>query len=609
MPSNDTTFFPQAQPDADPTLTIGERPEPVGEPSLEDLVVTESAVTPRGLLGHGGMGLVQRAVQNRMRREIAVKVLLDDSSAERVQALVREAWVAGALEHPNILPIHDVFLTEDHRPTLLMKRVEGRPWRELLADEQAVREQGAEDVTAWHLDVLCSVCHAVEFAHSRGVLHRDIKPDNVMVGSFGEVYLLDWGIAVSLEPDPEGRFPCVSQRHMPTGTPVYMAPEMADGAGELLRRETDVFLLGAVLFEVLTGGPPRQGMTQKEVLATVAEPIALPPGLPEDLQQLLQQSLSLDPQARPTAASFRQHVERHLARRSLLELLEHTRERAEQLQRALSTDDRDRLELYDLLGELRFGLREVRRGWPENQEATALERSALLGLAQYECATGDPRAARLLLAEVDVPDQLAEQITALERAIEDDRARLERLAADASSTAGQEARLIAIGGLALIWVGTPLLLPLLGIPKSFGRALASVGAQFFATLCFGVFLRHSLLSTRFNRSFIVYVAAQPLFAAVLITAAARWGLTVDQASVLELVVATAMVTVAALTLDLRVLFSAVPLGLATAVAVFEPTWVRIVAVPCYTAVAVNVWLIRDRLGSREDDSPKPGMAP
>ncbi len=172
-------------------------------------------------LGEGGMGIVHLATQATMGRHVAVKTLRDGASdVEATLRILREAWVTGALEHPNVVPVYDVAVDARGAPVIVMKRIEGRHWGELLVSPDEVRQRFAvEDPLDWHVRTLASVCNAVHFAHSRGILHRDIKPENVMIGAFGEVYVLDWGIAVSLHDDPSGRLPLVSQAHGVAGTP------------------------------------------------------------------------------------------------------------------------------------------------------------------------------------------------------------------------------------------------------------------------------------------------------------------------------------------------------------------------------------------------------
>ncbi len=164
-------------------------------------------------IGEGGMGLVRAATQMALGRRVAVKTLRPEIEDEQATLrLLREAWVTGALEHPNIVPIYDLGLGDDGKPVIVMKHIEGLAWCDLIHDAAAVKERfGAEDLLEHNLRILVQLCNAVSLAHARGVLHRDLKPENVMIGSFGEVYLVDWGIAVSLRDDPTGRMPLASQ--------------------------------------------------------------------------------------------------------------------------------------------------------------------------------------------------------------------------------------------------------------------------------------------------------------------------------------------------------------------------------------------------------------
>jgi len=259
----------------------------------------EARLEPGETLGEGGMGVVRSAQQVALGRKVAVKTLKpgrrDDAAALE---LLREAWVTGTLEHPNIVPIYDIGLDEDGSPVIVLKRIEGRSWTALMHDADAVLAQlGATDLLEWNLEILLQVLNALRFAHSRGILHRDLKPDNVMIGEFGEVYLLDWGIAISLRDDGSGRLPLASSATEMAGTPCYMAPEMLGGEdGGALSEQTDVYLAGAVLCEILSGDPPHLGETAIEVVTSVArsQP-ALPADAPADLADLCRRAMAPTP--------------------------------------------------------------------------------------------------------------------------------------------------------------------------------------------------------------------------------------------------------------------------------------------------------------------------
>ena len=200
-----------------PTLTLGSGDPVAGDPSGPDLRLKEE-------LGRGGMGVVNLAWQASLERDVAIKQVRRDASV----GLLREARIMGALEHPNIIPVHALGLDRDGRPVMVMKRVSGVVLHELLADPTHGHWDKilAADPLSRKVRVLMEVCQALHFAHARGVLHRDVKPDNVMVCNFGEVYLLDWGVAAHLGEGGQLTTGAV------VGTPAYMAPEMARAGGD-----------------------------------------------------------------------------------------------------------------------------------------------------------------------------------------------------------------------------------------------------------------------------------------------------------------------------------------------------------------------------------------
>jgi tRNA A-37 threonylcarbamoyl transferase component Bud32 len=232
------------------------------------------AIDPRyqigEVLGRGGMGEVSLARDERVGRDVALKRLRvrdRGASSESIERFLREARVQGRLEHPAIVPVHDLGVDGDGVPYFAMKRLAGLTLAEILARHAS----GDPDAVARFprralLARFAEVCLAVEFAHTRGVIHRDLKPSNVMLGDFGEVYVLDWGIAkVGAEEVAAAAPTLIARGDLATldsketaagtvlGTPGYMAPEQL--RGEAIDHRADVYALGAVLFEILTGLP------------------------------------------------------------------------------------------------------------------------------------------------------------------------------------------------------------------------------------------------------------------------------------------------------------------------------------------------------------------
>ena len=213
-----------------------------------------------GRIGKGGMGEVFLARDRTIGREVAIKRMLEpDASARSLARFVREARIQGRLDHPAIVPVHELGTDGDGRPYFVMKRLTGRTLREHLRDDVPLQPL---------LRAFVDVCLAVEYAHARGVVHRDVKPENIVLGDFGEVYVLDWGVAKIVGDDDAPSTDSVADELQTragaaVGTPGYMAPEQARGRADIDRR-VDVYALGCILFEMLTGEPYAADAPRKE---------------------------------------------------------------------------------------------------------------------------------------------------------------------------------------------------------------------------------------------------------------------------------------------------------------------------------------------------------
>jgi eukaryotic-like serine/threonine-protein kinase len=292
-------------------------------------------------IARGGMGAVLRAVDCDIRREVALKFLLDQSNPGRTLRFIEEAQITGQLEHPNIVPVHELGIDGQKRIFFSMKMVRGRSLAQIL-DELRKGDAKAEGeyTLSRLLTVLVSVCNALAYAHALGVIHRDLKPANIMVGDFGEVYVMDWGLAKVLREDEPpaatddpplatlaldgtetaiGSNKVVTSRQGETeltmegtvmGTPVYMPPEQANGQVRAIDRRSDIYSLGAILYEMLTLQTPvdKEGGF-KSVLFRVIEGTILPPAqrnpkrakegkIPLDLAAVAMKALAKDPDRR-----------------------------------------------------------------------------------------------------------------------------------------------------------------------------------------------------------------------------------------------------------------------------------------------------------------------
>ncbi|MCI0342790.1 MAG: bifunctional serine/threonine-protein kinase/formylglycine-generating enzyme family protein [Planctomycetales bacterium] len=259
-------------------------------------------------IGRGGMGVVHRARDTRLGRDVAVKVLGagEEASPTMIARFLREARAAAQLGvHPNVVAVLDVGGEDGARPYIVMDLVEG-PSLDTLVDEGQVPPARAAEIAR-------KVALGVAHAHARGVLHRDLKPSNVLVGADGEPRLTDFGLARFLE-DPRG----LTRSGTPVGTPHYMSPEQATGSLDLVDARSDVYGLGALLYDLLTGRPPHDGPTTTEVLRRAvaddpAPPRRLRPEVAKDLDTICLKALEKDPGRRyPSAGALAEDLGRFL---------------------------------------------------------------------------------------------------------------------------------------------------------------------------------------------------------------------------------------------------------------------------------------------------------
>ncbi len=482
-------------------------------------------------LGVGGSAVVRRAHQAVLDREVAVKTpLRGASSPATVARVLQEAWVTGALEHPGVVPVHDVVVDDDGCPHIVMRRIAGWTWTELLNDPARIeREFGARDLLGWHLRVLMAVAATVHHAHGLGVLHRDLKPDNVMIGPGGEPYVLDWGIAVALDERAAHRLPRASEQSALAGTPHYMAPEMARGDGASLGVPTDVYLLGGLLYAVLTHRVPHPGEELETVVRAAAEVTPAPPEGPPRLAALATEALRADPAERPpTAEHFRRTIQGYLEERDADALVEAGHGALADLRAACAIPGEPNAPdaaVYGAFSAARLAFEQALVRLPGHPEATAALRAARLLIVERELARGAADAASRALAEVsDPPEALAR---AVQRAVADEARRSaasSRLLADHDAGAGIRTRSFV----SLIVGGTFTLAPLYAAVAHRDASMAELLGAFSGLLCFvlglGVWARDSLGRSLLNRAVIRTTAAAPLVEIVLLLGADRLGL-------------------------------------------------------------------------------------
>jgi hypothetical protein len=261
-------------------------------------------------IGAGGVGSVHCVRDRMLLRQVALKILdpVLARNPSQVERFINEAQINAQLEHPNIVPVHEIALAADGPKYFTMKLVEGVNLHDWIVT--AGRPGGALEALHDMIAAFLKVCDAMAFAHSRGVIHCDLKPGNVMVGAYGEVYLMDWGLARLRDASRRSGITVSSSEGGSArphgrvlGTPGFMAPEQAHGREAEYSERTDVFGLGAVLFAILTGRSPFSGANLDEALADaracqITFPAAPPLQLPARLCRIAARAMERDPAQR-----------------------------------------------------------------------------------------------------------------------------------------------------------------------------------------------------------------------------------------------------------------------------------------------------------------------
>ncbi len=427
-----------------------------------------------GEIARGGMGSVLKGHDPDIGRDVALKVLRDDfrNDADMVRRFVEEVQIGGQLQHPGIVPIYEMGTFADHRPFFSMKLVKGDTLTQLLGG----RKHPGDELPRF-LSIFESIAQTVAYAHARGVIHRDLKPSNVMVGSFGEVQVMDWGLAKVLprggvvDDEQAGKLPKgetiiatarsgsadsdLSRAGSVLGTPSFMAPEQARGEIDRVDERADVFALGSILCEILSGQPAFTGrlageIQRKAAVGDLADAFARldASGADAELIALARDCLARDTEDRPRSAAAVSHrMTAYLAgvqerlRRSELERVE------ERARRRLTTVAAAAVILLGLLGGGGYAWTQRQRAERIASTARAVDEaladaSRLLGEARsappgdvgrWSAAAAAAKRAEGLLAQGEGGDLQKRRVDSLVSEVERDR-----------SAAAEKARQIAV---------------------------------------------------------------------------------------------------------------------------------------------------------------------
>ena len=338
-------------------------------------------------LGQGGMGDVYVARQGSLNRLLALKLIkpldgerraqlerlgkLDSVEEERRQQFLSEAIVTGDLDHPNIVPIHDVAVTSENELFYSMKRVVGTPWSKVI--KKTSRDE--------NLEILMKSCDAIGFAHERGVVHRDIKPENIMLGDFGVVMVMDWGLA--LPTSNYDKHDSIFATSGLGGTPAFMAPEMVTGPLEKIGPSSDIYLLGATLFMIVTGSAPHKAKSVTECLKSVRRNTIrkVSEAQQGELLNLAMRAMATKPEDRyPDVASFQNDIRAYREHAESISLTVRATEDLNLGQQEAS---------YAPLSRAAFRYEEALKSWPDNERAKqGLEKTKLIH-AGIACDKGD----------------------------------------------------------------------------------------------------------------------------------------------------------------------------------------------------------------------------
>ena len=347
------------------------------------------------LIGQGGMGVVFGSLQTSLDREVAVKMIKADSAqdTDSRNKFLGEAMVTANLDHPNIVPVHDLGTTAEGYLFYSMKNIKGVSW-DAVMDEKSLSD---------NLEVLLKVCDAIAFAHDKGVIHRDLKPDNIMLGDYGEVLVLDWGLAARGGMGPLGaKTEQLNVDSSRAGTPKYMSPEMSKCDFDKVGVASDIYLLGGILYEIVTGLTPHAGGNVYACLYHAMINTIQPTDKQGELVDIALKALASEPEDRfASVIDFQMAIRLYRNHEESLALESSAQK---DMASALETGD------YELFARSMFGFHEALEQWEGNMSAYSGLYKVRFAYASYAFKNGDLDLADSLIDETEHSQKLKTEI-------------------------------------------------------------------------------------------------------------------------------------------------------------------------------------------------------
>lgn len=350
-------------------------------------------------LGKGGMGIVTKGTQSYPDRTVAIKKIIKKSRTYH-QLLLHEAQIMGQLEHPNIVPVHQICMNDQNELMVVMKKVHGQT---LDARLKELKTESIHDKISV-IQILIQVCYALEYAHSKHIVHRDIKCENIMIGKFNEVFLMDWGLAFNIDTMHNAHSGVV-------GTPSYIAPEMLTGLPTDVSFQTDVYLLGATLHHILMNTPRHNKSNVAQALESSIQsvPFDFPSNIPTTFASIVNKACSKEKADRyQSVADFRDSLDEALHHWEAIQVTERAREVFISLQQKIETKAPS-LELQTLFMKSRSLLESALEMWTGNEQAHNLLQDLLEAMIDHHLNEMELPLARMLYQDIFEPSDTLQQ--------------------------------------------------------------------------------------------------------------------------------------------------------------------------------------------------------